>query len=169
MRESSFREEEADGIWTDVAGLTLSIRSADCQTFLAYDPNRNVLGVLHVGWRGLLNGAMREFFETARREWDIGPASLLVCAGPSLCVRCSAFSDPVRELPKIDARFFQGRHADLRGIADEQLRRCGIAHTQIDRHPACTRCDARHWYSYRAAPEEVNEGCLNVMTGRMTG
>jgi copper oxidase (laccase) domain-containing protein len=58
----SNRTEEADGMITDVPGLALNLRVADCQSFVIFSPKKNVLGLLHVGWRGLISGAIPEFF-----------------------------------------------------------------------------------------------------------
>lgn len=164
-REPMMFSEDADGITTDQPDLTLAVLMADCQTFAIYAPQQKVIGVLHAGWRGLIKYAIPAFFETLQKEWHIAPRETFVAAGPSLCQNCAEFSDPVRELPDIDPKFFNGRLVDLRGIADAQLDRCGVPPTQRERHPDCTRCMPDHYWSYRGPDRErVREGWENMLT-----
>src|SRR3989344_3718262 len=44
---------EGDGLITKTPDLALSVRWADCQAFVVYAPSVKVIGVLHVGWRGM--------------------------------------------------------------------------------------------------------------------
>ncbi len=159
------REKEADGVLTDQQDLWLSIRVADCQAFVIYAPEQNVIGLLHAGWNGLVKGAIPAFFEEMKREWDIDPSTVLMGAAPSLCTNCAEFTDPVTELPGIDPRFFHGRHADLRAIADDQLMQCGVAVDHMERLPDCTKCRSDIYWSYREGEEDaVIKGRINILT-----
>lgn len=156
------RTEKADGMITDKHGLGLAIDAADCQNFVIYAPERNVVGMLHVGWKGLLAKAITEFYASLKKEWGIEPEETLVGAGPSLCVRCADFTDPRMELPTTDPAFFHNKCADLRGIADAELRSLGVQ--QIERHPGCTRCDPKNFWTYRGGDREaVLAGERNVL------
>ena len=42
---------QADGLVTDIPGVTLAVYSADCLPILLYDPVRRVVGAVHAGWR----------------------------------------------------------------------------------------------------------------------
>ena len=157
--------KEADGIVTNIQGLTIAIAMADCQTFVVYAPKRHVIGLLHAGWRGLTAGATCEFFAVLKKEYGIDPADTYIAAGPSLCQNCSEFTDPKRELPRVDPKFFSDRLVDLRGIADRELDRVGIPPSQRERHPDCTRCRSDLYWSYRGPDrEKVREGWENFMT-----
>lgn len=157
--------ERADGLATDRTSLTLAILMADCQAFVAFAPQQGVIGLLHCGWRGLISGAIPSFVQTLTSEWSIAPADLLVAAGPSLCQACSQFTDPLRELPGIDPRFFQGRCADLQGIADDQWQQAGIPSGNRERHPDCTRCTPDRYWSYRGPDRDrVIAGYENMLT-----
>lgn len=155
----------ADGLATDALNLPLGCRGADCQFFVLYDPAKNVCGVLHAGWRGLLNGAIPAWIETFVHEWKCDPADLLVGIGPSLCLQCSEFTDPRTELPTIDPRFFHERLVDLRGITDQQLIDAGVTREHIERHPDCTKCHRERWWSLRGGDSDrLKEGYRNALT-----
>lgn len=161
VRAPSHRTEDADGIITDAKNLTLTIRIADCQAFLVYAPKRNVVGLLHAGWKGLVCGAIPSFFAVLKQEFGIDGNETLVCIGPSLGLECSEFSDPLAEFPGIDPKFFQGRNVDLQGIADAQLKDCGV--TKIERMGECTKCEHDKLWSYRSEEKAVLDGARNVL------
>lgn len=164
-RSPSQREKDADGVVTDTKDLWLHVRTADCQSFVIYDPLLEVVGVLHAGWKGLVCGAIPSFFETMKAEWPIDASRILIGAGPSLCTACSEFTDPLQELPGIDSTFFQGKHVDLRAIADNQFIQCGIQKTHIDRLPDCTRCHPETYWSYRGGDRDAVriKGARNIL------
>lgn len=158
------RTIRADAMATDVPGLALTIRSADCQTFVLYAPSAHAAAVVHAGWKGLLANILPHTVAVLRATWNIDPAEIAVAAAPSLCLQCAEFTDPARELPGIDPRFFHGRCADLRGIADRQLVDAGIKAERIDRHADCTRCNPQTYWTYRGGDREaVLGGATNVL------
>jgi YfiH family protein len=167
VTDDTRRDEEADGIVCDEPFLGLAIRAADCQIFGFYDPRMEAIGVLHAGWKGLLNDAIPAFVSSMSRSFRISPSDLYVVAGPSLCTQCAEFTDPLTELKGLDPKFFHGRHADLRGIAEDQLSALGIRSDRFERHPACTKCSASTYWSYRADKEKVLEGYRNVLALRL--
>lgn len=158
---------QADGMVTDVANLPLVIRIADCQSFVVYEPRKRVLGALHAGWRGLVAGAIEEWFKALKNEYDINPENVWIAAGPSLCQTCAEFTDPKKELPGIDPRFFDGRLVDLRGVADAKLHALGVLSDRIERHPDCTRCHPEKYWSYRGEKDAVLSGNHNLMVCSM--
>lgn len=169
VREAVRYAPGADGLLTDVPGLALCVRWADCQSFIVFAPERNVLGTLHAGWRGLNAGAIPRFFQVLKQEWNIDPAETFVAAGPSLCLKCAGFTDPVRELPNIPSAFIQGKHADLRGAADAQLLELGVPPDHLERHPDCTCCHAETYWTYRGGDRDtVKKGHTNLLACALT-
>lgn len=155
----------ADGLVTDERSLALCARGADCQLFVAYDPEHHAGGTLHTGWKGLLTGAIPAFIDVFKREWGTNPNRLLVGAGPSLCFECGEFTDPRTELPGIDERFFRARLADLCSIATEQFRVAGVSIHNIERHNDCTRCERDAWWTLRGGDRDaLMSGARNVLT-----
>lgn len=139
-----------DGLVTGAAGLALLIRTADCLPVLVTDPVRQVVGIAHVGWRGLaaalparLMAAMRHTHHSCVRDLQvaIGPAIRACCyeVGPEFAARFGPF---VRER--------RGRRTcDLVGVAIAQLRRCGMAAAQVADCGQCTACEPDRWFSLR--------------------
>ncbi len=168
VRDALDRTEQADGMITDVPGLALCIRAADCQNFVIVEPEHGVMGVLHVGWRGLIHGAIASFFDILKREWGIEPSSVYVGAGPSLCMQCADFTDPGKELFPLPSRFIHGKHADLRAAATAQLQDLGVPPGRIERLPDCTRCHPQIYWTYRGGHREhVKAGHTNVLAAML--
>ncbi|ALM10451.1 MAG TPA: hypothetical protein DDX11_00515 [Candidatus Peribacter riflensis] len=154
----------ADGLMTDRIGLALSVRFADCQSFIVYAPLKHVIGVLHAGWRGLIAGAIPEFFAVLKKEWNVDPKDTWVAAGPSLCQKCAAFSDPEHELPTIPPEFITGNNADLRGAADAQFLELGIPRGHLERSTDCTCRNPGKYWTYRGGDREaVKAGERNLL------
>ena len=164
VREAAQYLPGADGLLTDHVSLALSVRWADCQSFVVYAPDHHVAGLLHAGWRGLVAGAIPHFFASLKNEWGIEPKETFVGAGPSLCQRCAGFSDPHTELPTIGDQFIDGLHVDLRGAADAQLALLGIPLSQRERNPDCTCCHPERYWTYRGGDREaVKAGERNLL------
>ncbi len=157
--------EQADGVITNTVGLHLTIRAADCQNFAIYAPERHVAGVLHVGWRGVLLGAVRHFLQEMESKYTIAPSALFVAAGPSLCLQCAEYTDSHHELrKKIDPRYVHTDHVDLQGAATNQFAIAGVPPDRIERHPDCTKCHPERYYTYRGGDKErVESGVSNIL------
>lgn len=163
-RGPSARTEEADGMITDAHGLALCLRIADCQSFIVYAPERRVVGLLHVGWRGLIANAIPEFFRSLDAGWGIDASATFVAAGPSLCLKCAGFSDPKEELPNIPQKFIHGKNVDLQGAATAQLLALGVRPERFERHPDCTCCRPETYWTYRGGDrEQVKKGRTNML------
>ena len=164
------RERKADGMITKEKNLALCTRWADCQNFVFYEPDAHVLGVLHAGWKGLHAGAIPSFFDTLLATYTVDTTKILVGAGPSLCQKCAGFTDPHTELPHFDSQFFDERHVDLRGIADQQIFAAGVVPTHFERSPDCTRCMPEKYWTYRGGDKEsVMNGRSNMLAAVLVG
>ncbi len=49
----------ADAIITKKRGLALTVVTADCVPVLVYDINNKIVGCIHAGWKGALNGIIK--------------------------------------------------------------------------------------------------------------
>lgn len=104
------------------------------------------------------------FFHTIHREWGILPQETFIWAGPSLCHSCAEFTNPLVELPNIDSQFFHDRHVDLQGAALQEFISIGVPEKHIERHPDCTCCHPKKYWTYRGGDREaVLQGKENIL------
>ena len=73
-----------DGLITAEPNVFISVLTADCVPLIFYDPNKQVLGVVHSGWRGTVKGIAREMIKKLTVEFHSKPSDILVGIGPSI-------------------------------------------------------------------------------------
>lgn len=163
VTEPSSRILQADALATDVTGLTLTIRFADCQNAVIFAPKKRVVCLVHAGWRGVRSRVMTNAYLLLRQEWNIYPEETVVALGPSLCTGCAEFTDPAKEAPELD-QFFHGRHIDLQSALDAELQSIGVPKENVERASECTKCEPEKFFTYRGGDKLIVErGTVNAL------
>lgn len=85
VREVPGTPPTADALVTDVPGLALAVRAADCVPVLLADPATGVLGAVHAGRAGVAGGAVAAAVTTMR---SLGAGDPVAWVGPHVCGRC---------------------------------------------------------------------------------
>ena len=75
----------ADALVTDVPGVVLLVRVADCVPVLLADLDRGVVGAAHAGRPGLVAGIVPA---TVARMRELGAEKIVAWVGPHVCGRC---------------------------------------------------------------------------------
>jgi YfiH family protein len=75
----------ADGLVTDLPGVALLVRAADCVPVLLADPERRVVAAAHAGRKGLV---ARVVPNTIARMRELGAERVTAWVGPSICGHC---------------------------------------------------------------------------------
>lgn len=145
----------ADAMVTAVPGLALAVLTADCQPVLFADPQAQVVGAAHAGWRGALSGVLEATLDAMEA---LGAARERVTAviGPSISQRAYEVGPEFMEAFLVEDgsydRFFAGGtgdrlHFDLPSFGLFRLREAGIGEAVWTGH--CTYSDPERFYSYR--------------------
>jgi polyphenol oxidase len=74
-----------DALVTDLPGVALVVRVADCVPVLVADVSRGVVGAAHAGRNGLVAGVVPATVAAMRR---LGAQDLVAWVGPHICGRC---------------------------------------------------------------------------------
>jgi len=82
--DAGTKQTGCDGLMTDTLGLPLGLVFGDCVPVLLYDRVRNVLGVVHAGWRGTVNGAAAALLWAMQAGYSTQPGNVCACIGPSI-------------------------------------------------------------------------------------
>ncbi len=163
--DRAFLETAADGIVTQVPGLVLGIRTADCVPVFFWDPVRKVAGIAHGGWKGVKDGIINQMLKTFEKKFRARPADLRVAIGPSIR-RCHY------EVGKEFLGYFPGfyfaqdalkGHLDLVGVIKKRLVKRGVLEGQIDDSGLCTVCENAKFFSYRME-SQTQERTLSVIS-----
>jgi purine-nucleoside/S-methyl-5'-thioadenosine phosphorylase / adenosine deaminase len=78
-------QPEADALLTDVVGLGLLVRVADCVPVVLAVPDEQLAGVVHCGRQGLVAGVVPVAIDALRRR---GATRIEAWVGPRVCGRC---------------------------------------------------------------------------------
>ena len=145
---SSHGVHHADGLVTTTSGLALAALSADCALVVLADPSTGVVGCLHSGRAGLVEGAVGSIVTTMR---DLGATSIRAAVGPTICGTCyevprELASAVVAVVPAARSERRGGMALDIRAGVLDQLKRAGVAVVRLV--GGCTLEDAS-CFSYR--------------------
>lgn len=86
---------DIDGLITAEKGLVLSCFTADCVPVYFVEPVKQVIGVVHSGWRGTVAGIGVRMVERMVQEFGCEPANIIAAIGPSICQDCYEISEEV--------------------------------------------------------------------------
>ncbi len=137
-----------DGFLTRQTCLGLMIQVADCQALIFFDPEKQALGLLHAGWRGLKQNIIAKMVNMMIEHYDSDPANILVGCAPSLGPLSAEFSDPLAELGADFEPFISGRHVNLWDYSYWQLLKLGIPEDNIEIARVDT-VESDEFFSYR--------------------
>lgn len=166
---------DADGLVTDVPGLTLVVFGADCLTVLLCDPVRRVVAAVHAGWRGTALGIAAKAVETMVQDYGCGREDILAAIGPGISKCCfetgpevpQAMTEALGEaaLPYITGLDGGKYKVDLKGLNTLWLKRSGILTTKIDISPGCTMCHPDKYWSHRYTKGERGSQAALISLG----
>ncbi len=164
---------EADGLVTDLPGVTLVIFSADCLPILYYDPVRQVVAAAHAGWRGTASDIAGAVVRKMEEVYGCDPQNILAAIGPGIGPCCfethedvpnammSAFSTPVLKYLHIQEN---GKYSvDLKGINAMRLEKAGVPTENIGVCELCTSCHQDLFWSHRCVG--TNRGSMAAAIG----
>ncbi len=158
----------ADAMVTRTPGLALGILTADCMPVLLADPAAGVIGAVHAGWRGALDGVLVAVLD-AMEDLGAQRGDISAVIGPAISQAAyevgPEFLDEFLAEDTEFSRFFAGgtgerMQFDLAGFGLHQLRGAGVGHAEWTGH--CTYADAERFYSFRRTTHhgEVDYGRL---------
>jgi len=146
---------QGDAMVTATPGIVLGVLTADCGPILFADPQANVVGAAHAGWKGALYGIVEQTV-SAMEELGAERNRIVACLGPSISGRNYETGPEFRqnfiETDPESAAFFSEPgstgHAffDLPEFTMMQLKRSGV---RAGRTGHCTYHDEDRFFSYR--------------------
>ena len=158
---------QADGLVTDIPGVTLAVFSADCLPILLYDPVRRVVGAVHAGWRGTALGIVAKAVERMVDCYGCDRLDILAAIGPGISKCCFETHEDVPNamteamgaaaLPFIEVLPTGKFHVDLKGLNARRLEGAGLSPEHIAVSPDCTACLPDKYWSHRCDPRGAGE------------
>lgn len=149
-----------DGLITAIPGLVLMLLFADCTPIILHATDKNILGVIHAGWRGTAKKIAQEAIRIMVTQFNVDAKQVKACIGQAIGSCCYEVSLEVAEELKTSVNenhaniFINSPNdkekilVDLKRLNAQQLLEMGVR--EIDVIDKCTSCNVDIFYSYRA-------------------
>ncbi len=161
-----------DAIITKVKNIGVGILTADCAPILLYDPKKNIIGCIHSGWKGALNGIIKNTFKKLN-EINSKNSDLTVVIGP--CIKKENYKvkiDFYNKFVNQDLKnkiFFEkfdneSYIFDLRGFINNEIESFNVKN--IENIDMDTYSEEQNFFSYRRSKirKEKDYGrCISVI------
>lgn len=160
-RERSFvyHHLDYDAIITKERGIAIGVLTADCLPILLLDPNKEVIGVIHSGWRGTCLNICGNVIYKLKKEFEINPKDILVGVGP--CIGPCCYEVDIKVIRSIKNSSTQWKDfikplktnrysLNLVGLNVQQLIDAGIEKENVHYANVCTACHSKLFFSHRA-------------------
>ena len=154
-----------DAMITDIPGVAIGVRTADCIPVLLYDPVKKAAAAIHSGWRGTVSKIIGKTVIKMQSTYASQPSDILAFIGPGICVDCFQVGDEValkfKEAgfdinslwsfrgPKTGNGMEGGHHIDLKEACRQTLVESGLKNENIQITGLCTYDDNDLLYSAR--------------------
>ncbi len=146
----------ADGLLTNLKGIGLEIRTADCLSIFLYDPVKKVIGNVHSGWKGSQKQIVVKAVNKMVEHYGCNKEDIIACFNPSIMKCCFEVRDDVINLfkeicdvEKYSQKVGETYMFDLVSFNRDKLIELGIKEENIVLSNICTSCNTKDYHSYR--------------------
>tara|TARA_B110000438_G_scaffold196430_1_gene187999 strand:- start:775 stop:1461 length:687 start_codon:yes stop_codon:yes gene_type:complete len=146
-----------DGIFSSNPMLVCSIQVADCLPIYFAHRTEILFGIVHAGWRGLMNGIISKSIKLIKSEKKL-IKDIDIYIGPSIQACCFEVSDDIVKIfsNKHKQKKDNGRYSiNLQKIAKEKLCSEGVLEKHINISNDCTFCLEDRYFSFRREGEKA--------------
>jgi polyphenol oxidase len=171
LKDAADGDYKMDALVSDVEGVLLGVKTADCVPVLLGDIRTKAFAAVHAGWRGTVASIVPKTIEEMRAKFGTNPADLIAAIGPAASCKNYEVGADVIELFRENfsenyVRYFtptRDNHAfvNLHLANREQLLQRGVLPENIYAAPFCTMERTDLFFSYRV------EKKLYGKTGRL--
>jgi YfiH family protein len=142
-----------DGLITARKNVYLAITVADCLPVIVFDPKKEVVGLLHCGWKGIEKNIIEKAVNKMKDIFNSDPQDFAAVIGPGIGTchfevkedLIEKFASYPEAFNKHDGKTFM----DLKLVAHKKLEECEIRPENISASPDCTYCQPEKYYSFR--------------------
>jgi YfiH family protein len=146
----------SDGLVTQDPDIILTLKVADCVPIFLYDPSKNIIGLVHSGWRGTVENIVLNAIQLMEKNGTV-TCDIRCILGPAIGICCyevdwevaKKFDDKAKV--KMEERKWRvGLHEQIR----LQLASVGVQKKNIRSSEICTY-ESQGYHSYRRDGENA--------------
>lgn len=142
---------DGDSLVTNVVGVPVSVRTADCYPILMADMKNQAVAAIHAGWRGTAAGIAVAALRAMNERLGTQPSDVIAAIGPGIGVCCYDVGLEVAQKFGMP----QAGCLDLAATSRNQLLAAGVPEASVEITGGCTRCDATQFHSFRRDKERA--------------
>lgn len=154
----------SDGLITNIRGLVLGVKIADCAAVLVYDPVNKAIGAFHSGWKGTMLNIVNAGINKMADHYGTLASDLLVYISP--CASGKNYEvkwDVAQYFPDSIEQLSQDKYLfDNKKQIRSQLTDIGVNESNIEISDICTISN-KNYHSYRRDKE--NSGRMAAFIG----
>lgn len=163
---------ETDAVITNLQGVCIAIKTADCIPILFFDQKLKVVAAVHAGWRGTAQSIVLKTINKMAEDFGSEASGLFVGIGPSIS---QAFYEVGEEVwGQFSPEFYHEtnpgkadkRLLDLWSANLDQLIAAGIPENQIESAKICTWSDRDQFFSARRDGSKSGRMATGIMLKR---
>jgi YfiH family protein len=164
--------QDTDALITSQQGICICVQTADCVPVFLYVPIKNVVAIIHAGWRGTVNQIVLKTVRLMEEVFDINPEKLLAIIGPSVGpgvyeVGEDVISEVIKNIPSPYKSFtpVSNNKALLNlWVANHNLLvEAGLKSENIDIPGYCTFSESDRFYSARREGKHTGRQVSGIM------
>ncbi len=154
-----------DGLVTNESGIIIGAEAADCAIIFAVDVKNKIIGIVHVGWRGILKKGGPNLIK-AMLKVGAKIENIKIATAPHIQDCCFEITQDI--LPKFSNYDFAVKKnkkitVDLSVIIGFQLEQIGIKKQNINLNQQCTCCK-KEYFSWRRDKEKCSGSMIGIIT-----
>jgi YfiH family protein len=145
--------DNTDGLITARKNVFLAITVADCLPVIVFDPQKEIIGLLHCGWKGIEKKIIEKAVKKMKDTFDSAPQDIIAGIGPGIGTCHFEVKEDLVEKFLLYPEAFRkegGKNfMDLKLVAKKKLEGCGVRLENISVNTDCTYCRQDKYYSFR--------------------
>ena len=84
VKSNKYIFPNTDALITNVPGICIFVRTADCVPILLFDPVQKAVAAIHSGWKSTVQEIAKHTIEIMQKEYGTNPTDLVAGIGPSI-------------------------------------------------------------------------------------
>ena len=168
----SFKKINCDAVLTKSNKFALSVLTADCVPILMYEKNEEIIGCIHAGWKGAINGIIENTLKKIR-DMNGRNENIVVSIGPCISqenyeVKNDFYNEFIKNSKYNDSFFLKNERKtfnfDLRGFVNRKFEDSGVL--EIENILIDTFANKDEYFSHRRAKklgEDDYGRCISVI------
>ncbi len=172
VKRNNLERIKCDAMLTKDNEIALSVLTADCLPILIYEKRKEIIGCIHAGWKGAVNGIIENTLKKLE-EMNGSIKQLVVSLGPCISqknyeVKNDFYSEFIKKSKNNDSFFFKNEkktfNFDLRGFVIKKFKDLDVL--EIDNVAIDSFASENEYFSHRRAKKLGQDDygrCISVI------